>query len=263
MFNAPTQFITPTQQRAARREAAAKASRTERIETQLAALQAKLNEARELHKSASFALVENPASKNVQAELEALEAEIARYEREGKRLSAALAQASHLDTEEARNAAAAARAAKYAGTCKASAARLSIATEIDKTVAHLGDLLKRWQQAGEPIERDAADLFRRGYVETFGDRAAERASDKVRMIRPLAAGDCGPIQAALARALYDIGLGRVGINGVDFINIRAPRTSLSVERAAEMAHHKLIGHLEAVGINPPPASKPAIAEGEG
>lgn len=250
MPNDPAQFITPTQLRATRREAAAKASRTERIEMQLAALRAKTNEARELHKAASLALVEAPTSEKAQAELESLEAEIARYEREGKRLSAALAQASHLDTEEARTAAAAARAAKYAATCKASAARIALAAEIDRAVAHLGGLLKRWQQAGEPIERDAADLFRRGYVEKFGDQAVERASDKVRMIRPLAAGNSGPIQAALAQALANIGLGRIGITAVDDINISPPKTTLTIANAAEMVHHKLLGHLEAVGIKP-------------
>jgi hypothetical protein len=241
---------TPNQTRAAKREAL---TRAERIQNEINTINGQIALARQHYEEAALAVVEDATDKRAQAEIDGIDAEIAALERRRKPLEAALAKAAALDTVEARAAAAAERAEKFAAMTKASAARLAIAAKLGSHIVQLGNLLKQWQDTGEPIGADAASLFRYGYGETYGAVSFDKQSEAVGKVRKLATGDHGALRSALAQALYDAGLGRIGIVCPDIVTITPPRTLLTIERAAEAAHLKLVEYLGSVGVSAPRA----------
>lgn len=226
---------------------AANGLRLGRIEGEIQDITKQIGEARKGYDLVALDLLDAPADARTQAALDSIDAEVAALETRKTRLEAALRHAAELESDASRTAAAAARAAKSIATCKASAARLAIARDIEKTVEHLGDLLKTWGDTGAAIQSDAVDAFRFAYPDKYPGASSEKVSQMVMSLMPIARGDDRALQAALAQALFDAGIGRgVGIGLHGYIDIRPPRTTMSVFDAAENGHLKMVGILERV-----------------
>lgn len=223
--------------------------RRERIERELRNIGIEINVLQNQKATGALALLDAPENDASHRALDTLDTEIAALETRRDRLELALHRAAELEDEASIVSAAAARAAQAIATCKASADRLAIARDIEKTVKRLGELLQQWGDAGDAVRADAVDVFRVAYRAKHPEASLEVVSRGIMALAPIARGNDRPLQAALARALFEVGLGRIGVGLHDFVDIRPPLgTTLSISVAAEMGHHKMVEHLEYVGL---------------
>lgn len=223
--------------------------RRERIERELRNIGIEINVLQNQKAAGAVALLDAPENDASHRTLDTLDEKIAALETRRERLELALRRFAELEDEASIASAAAARAEQAIATCKASAARLAIARDIEKTVKRLGELLTKWGETGAAVKSEAVDAFRVAYRAKHPEASLEVALRHLWALSPLARGDDPAMRAALTKALFDAGIGRVGIMLQDLVDIRPPLgTTLSISVAAEMAHHKMAGHLESVGL---------------
>lgn len=223
--------------------------RRERIERELRNIGIEINVLQNQKAAGAVALLDAPENDASHRALDTIDEKIANLRTRKDRLELALRRSAELEDEASIASAAAARAEQAIATCRASADRLAIACDIEKTVKRLGELLTKWGETGAAVRSDAVDAFRVAYRAKHPEASLEVVSRGIMALSPIARGDDPSMRAAMAQALFDAGLGRVGVILHDHIDIRPPLgTTLSISVAAEMAHHKMVEHLEKLGL---------------